>query len=292
MSEYFHTPAFLNSILDYLDIKPSDKVLDCTCGEGGHSSLILKKISKEGFLVSIDKDSEILKIAKKRLSQISSNFLLLHLSFSSADKALKLSGLKSFDKVLIDLGLSMYHIAKSERGFSFFSEAKCDMRYNRFQNGIDASFVLNNYSEEEISDIIYKYGEEKMARRIAHAIVSERKKKPIESCKDLTEIIAKVYKYKGRLNPATRAFQALRIYVNSELTELNNFLSILPSIVSQSGLVGIISYHSLEDRIVKNFFKSSNEFKPLNKKVIIPDYEEIKINKAIRSAKLRIGVRS
>lgn len=292
MDKCYHTPVFYNKILNYLEIKSSDKVLDCTCGEGGHSSIILERIGKDGFLVAIDKDREILKIAEKRLSQISKNFLLFNLSFSSADEALKLSRFQSFDKVLVDLGLSMYHIANNERGFSFFSEAKCDMRYDPSNNRVDASFVLNNYSENEISDIIYNYGEERMARKIAHEIVLRRREKHIESCKELTEIVARVYSNRrGKINPATKTFQALRIYVNSELEEINKLLLVLPNIVSKTGLVGIISYHSLEDRIIKNFFKTSNDFNQVNKKVIKPDDEEIKINRASRSAKLRIGVR-
>lgn len=291
MEEYFHKPVFGETILDYLDIKPYNKVLDCTCGEGGHSSIILERIRENGFLVGLDRDSEIIEIARERLNRISKNFLLLNLSFSSAKEALKISNLKGFDKILVDLGISMYHIAMKDRGFSFLSDEPCDMRYDRNSKKPPASFILNNYSEEEISDIIYSYGEEKMARRIAHAIVNERKKKPIESCKELANIVAKVYKFRGKTNPATKTFQALRIYVNSELSELKRFFTTLPEIVNTGGRVAIISYHSLEDRLVKNFLKTSEFFIPLNKKVIIPGKSEVTFNKAARSAKLRIGVR-
>jgi 16S rRNA (cytosine1402-N4)-methyltransferase len=130
-----------------------------------------------------------------------------------------------------------------------------------------------------------------MARKIANAIVEQRRKKPIETCSELTQIVSRVYKYRGKINPATKTFQALRIYVNSELSELNKFFLILPDIINKNGRVAIISYHSLEDRLVKNFFKSSKFFEPLNKKVIIPDESEIAFNKAARSAKLRVGVR-
>lgn len=291
MEEYFHKPVFGEVILDYLDIKPSDSVLDCTCGEGGHSSIIFKKIKGSGFLVGLDRDGEILSIAEKRLKEIGEDFLLLNISFSSAKEALKTLNINRFDKVLVDLGLSMYHIVKEDRGFSFFSNEPCDMRYNRTGKEQPASYVLNNYSEKEISDIIFSYGEERMARKIAHAIVNERRKKPIENCKELSQIVAKVYKFRGKINPATKTFQALRIYVNSELSELNKFLSVLPEIINKNGRVGIISYHSLEDRLVKNFFRSSEYFEPLNKKVITPDENEIASNKAARSAKLRVGLR-
>jgi len=291
MDEYFHIPVFGESILNYLDIKASDVVLDCTCGEGGHSSIILERVKENGFLICLDRDEEIIAIARERLLKVSKNFLLLNLSFSSAKEALAVSNLAGFDKILVDLGLSMYHIAKKERGFSFLSDEPCDMRYDRKKTNLTASFILKNYSEEEISDIIYTYGEERMARRIAHAIVTERKKKPIESCKELSHIVARIYKSRGRINPATKTFQALRIYVNSELSELKRFFSILPEIINPGGVVGIISYHSLEDRIVKNFFKTSEHFRSLSKKVITPDKGEVAFNKAVRSAKLRIGMR-
>jgi len=291
MEEYFHKPVFGEIILDYLDIKPSDKVLDCTCGEGGHSSIILERIKGNGFLVGLDRDGEILSVAEKRLKEIGEDFLLLNIPFSSAKEALKALNIKGFDKALVDLGLSMYHIINEDRGFSFFSDERCDMRYNRTGKEQPASYILNNYSEKEISDIIFSYGEERMARKIAHAIVSERRKKPIETCSELAQIVARVYKVRGKINPATKTFQALRIYVNSELSELNEFFLILPEIINKNGRVGIISYHSLEDRLVKNFFRNSEHFEPLNKKVITPDESEIAFNKAARSAKLRVGLR-
>ncbi|HOJ15676.1 MAG: 16S rRNA (cytosine(1402)-N(4))-methyltransferase RsmH [Caldisericia bacterium] len=291
MEEYFHKPVFGEAILDYLDIKLFDKILDCTCGEGGHSSILLNKIKGKGFLVGLDRDREILSVAEKRLKEIGEDFLLFNIPFSSAKEALKASNITGFDKVLVDLGLSMYHIVKEDRGFSFFSNKSCDMRYNRTSKEQPASYILNNYREKDISDIIFSYGEERMARKIANAIVEQRRKKPIETCSELTQIVSRVYKYRGKINPATKTFQALRIYVNSELSELNKFFLILPDIINKNGRVAIISYHSLEDRLVKNFFKSSKFFEPLNKKVIIPDESEIAFNKAARSAKLRVGVR-
>jgi 16S rRNA (cytosine1402-N4)-methyltransferase len=292
MDNIYHKPVFVDTFLQYLNILPGQDVLDCTCGEGGHSSIILKSLENKGFLVSVDRDREILEIARKRLFDISNNFMVLNYSYSQISEIQKESKIDKFDRMIVDLGLSTYHIEKKDRGFSFTSNEPLDMRYDRDKTQISALDVVNKYKEKVISDIIYTFGEDRMANKIAYAIISERKRNPINTCKQLAEIVRKVYGFSyGRINCATKTFQALRIFVNSELKELNKLLEVLHLATNKDGIVGIISYHSLEDRIIKNYFKNSAEFKPINKKVIKPELEEIHKNPSSRSAKLRLGLK-
>lgn len=291
MDTYKHIPVFANSICEYLDIQPGNVILDCTCGEGGHGEIILQKFCSQVFYIGLDRDPEILEIAKKRLQLLSKKVLFLLSPYSKAKEALEDQSILHVDRILVDLGVSMFQLMHMERGFSFNSDEKLDMRFNQTEKSITAFEIVNAYKENEISDIIYAYGEEHASRRIARNIISERKRKPINTCAELARIVSKSKGFIGKIHPATQTFQALRIYVNSEFNQMESLFSIIPSMLNVDGKVAFITYHSLEDRRVKIFMRQTETIKPVNKKVIIPDLDELNNNPASRSAKLRIGVR-
>lgn len=283
----YHTPVLINEVINLLDIKKEDIVMDCTAGEGGHSEKILSLISKFGHLYCIDRDKETLDTAKKRLSSIKTNFTLIHGNFSDILNITKEHNIIRVNKIIVDLGISSLQIGIEERGFSFKREGPLDMRMDR-EERTTALEIINSFPEDEIADIIYKYGEERFSRRIAKKIVIYRKSKTIETTTELAEIITKAYPHKWqKIHPATRTFQALRIEVNKELENLEKFLESFPQILAKNGRIAIISYHSLEDRLIKTHFRESKELHILNKKVIKPTPEEIFRNPRSRSAKLR-----
>lgn len=291
MNLYIHRPVFENKILDYLDVHANQILLDCTCGEGGHGEIFLTHFGNNFRYIGLDRDSQILEIAKRRLKPYSDHSLFIHTSYADAIEAIRPFGISNVDRILVDLGISMFQIMHPERGFSFNSLEPLDMRFDQLKKGISAYDIVNSYDEEEISDIIYIYGEEYAARKIARYIVSERKRKRIVTCSDLAYLVGKAKGKTGKINPATQTFQALRIYVNSEFHEIESLCKIIPDLLLSGGKVAFITYHSLEDRYIKQFMNNSETIDPINKKVIIPDSEEIENNPASRSAKLRIGVR-
>ncbi len=283
----YHIPVLLKKTLDLLNIKEGDVVIDCTIGEGGHSVEMLSLIGKSGYLYGIDRDKEALEKAYKRLTFIRGNFRLIHNNFSDILDIVKDYDISGADKILVDLGVSSMQIDKSERGFSFREDASLDMRMDRDED-MTAADIVNNFPEDRIADIIYQYGEERFARRIANSIVNYRKKRKIETTTELAEIVKRVYPHKWyRIHPATRTFQAIRIAVNGELEYLEEFLKAFPKVLRRNGRIAIISYHSLEDRLVKKYFRENKNLRLLNKKVIRPDKEEIIQNPRARSAKLR-----
>ncbi len=287
--EIYHIPVLPNETIKLLNIKEGSVVVDCTVGEGGHSALILRIIGKSGFLIGIDKDTDALKKANERLSSISKNFVLVHGNFANIKEILAEKNIKEVDAALADLGLSSLQLQFGERGFSFMNEGPLDMRMDK-SKGITAYAIVNGFDESNLSDIFYFYGEERRARAIASAIVRYRKTKKIETTTELANIVDKIYGGRhGRINPATKVFQALRIAVNGELEDLKKFLSDIPDVLITSGRVGVISYHSLEDRLVKNAFRSDPRLKRINKKVIRPEADEIERNRRSRSAKLRVA---
>ncbi len=286
--EIIHTPVMLNESLEYLNIKPGDTIVDCTIGEGGHSVEILKRIGERGLLIGIDKDEDALSRARNRLSVIGNNFVLVHDTFADLSDVLKNLSVKQVNGIIADLGISSLQLHKAERGFSFMKNGPLDMRMNQKTN-ITASTLVNSLTESELADIIYYYGEERLARRIAKAIVAYRKKKRIETTSELARIVESVYKRRGRINPATKTFQALRIAVNNELKDLEKFLKEAPLVLNKGGRIVVISYHSLEDRIVKRVFINNPVLKRINKKVIVPAREEVIANPRARSAKMRVA---
>ena len=305
--EFNHVSVLLNECLEGLNIKENGIYVDGTLGGAGHSSEILKRLSKEGRLIGIDQDTDALKAAKERLKDYS-NVTFVHSNFSNIENVLNNLNIDGVDGILMDLGVSSYQLDEGERGFSYMKDAPLDMRMNR-ENDFSAYNVVNEYSEEDLYRIIRDYGEEKFAKRIASFIVENRQEKNIETTLELVEIIKNAIPTKARRegpHPAKRTFQAIRIEVNSELSILNKTIEDGVEKLNKGGRMAIITFHSLEDRIVKNKFRDlavscrcPKEFpvcvcgekakvKIISRKAIEPTKEEVEINPRSRSAKLRV----
>ncbi len=287
-----HFPVLLEESTDLLLGNSGKIYVDCTVGAGGHTKRILEK-NPEAYVICIDLDEEALSLAEENLKNYEGRFSLYKANFSQIDEVLEEEGLERVDGFLFDLGVSMMQL-KSERGFSFQIDAPLDMRMNKEQK-LTAYRVVNEYSERELERIFRDYGEERFSKRIARAIVTKRKKKPIETTSELAQIVWECYPPKlrhGRIHPATKVFQAIRIEVNRELDNLKEALEKTPDLLNPKGRLVVISFHSLEDRIVKNFLREREDvFKVLTKKTLRPSEEEIKKNPASRSAKLRAAER-
>ena len=290
-----------------MNIKDNGIYVDGTLGGGGHSSEILKKLSDKGLLIGIDQDRDALKAASARLQNYK-NVKYVHNNFYNVDSILNELGIEKIDGMLMDLGVSSYQLDTGDRGFSYMQDAPLDMRMNR-DNSLSAYEVVNNYDEEELYRIIRDYGEEKFAKRIARFIVEKREEKNIETTLELVEIIKAAIPAKARRegpHPAKRTFQAIRIEVNSELSILNKAIEDGVNRLNKGGRMAIITFHSLEDRIVKLKFKElatactcPKEFpicicggkakvKIISRKAIEPSKEEVDENPRSRSAKLRV----
>lgn len=290
--EIGHTPVMLKEVLSFIP-ENAKIVVDATLGEGGHTKAMLD-LNLE--VHSFERDSAILEIAKKRLK----NYDKFHYYNNTYDKMIEElddSIIGNVDFMLYDLGVSLFHFKKAERGFSFKDNVRLDMRLGL--NEKSAYDVINGYSEEELERIFREYGEMNNARKMANIIIKERNRRKIETSRELENIIFhntdKSQRY-GKIHPATLVFQAIRIEVNDELNILEKSILNIPSILKPSGVVVVMSYHSLEDRIIKRFFKENEKtknkdgiFKLLNNKVKLPTNEEIKSNPASRSAKMRIA---
>ena len=305
--EFNHVSVLLNECLEGLNIKENGIYVDGTLGGAGHSSEILKRLSNEGRLIGIDQDTDALKAAKERLKDYS-NVTFVHSNFSNIENVLNNLNIDGVDGILMDLGVSSYQLDEGERGFSYMKDAPLDMRMNR-ENDFSAYNVVNEYSEEDLYRIIRDYGEEKFAKRIASFIVENRQEKNIETTLELVEIIKNAIPAKARRegpHPAKRTFQAIRIEVNSELSILNKTIEDGVEKLNKGGRMAIITFHSLEDRIVKNKFRDlavscrcPKEFpvcvcgekakvKIISRKDIEPTKEEVEVNPRSRSAKLRV----
>jgi 16S rRNA (cytosine1402-N4)-methyltransferase len=287
--EILHVPVLVNEVLEKLNLKKGDIVVDCTVGEGGHSVELLKTIGPSGFLYGIDQDSKALEKANRRLSSLGNNFRLINDNFSHIEFIHEKCKIPPVQGILADLGISSLQLYYSDRGFSFMKDGPLDMRMN-LSSELTAAEVVNSFSEVDLANIIYEFGEERFSRKIAKAIVEYRKRKKITSTKELAGIITDIYPKKHwKIHPATKTFQAFRIFVNGELDSLKNFLKYAPNLLKREGRISIISYHSLEDRLVKRAFRNDIRLKRINKKVIIPDKAEIYANRRARSAKLRVA---
>lgn len=289
MEQSYHQSVLIKEVLNYLDPKEGDLVVDCTFGFGGHSAEILKKIGPSGRIIGIEQDDEIYKKVRgsldKRIELVNDNFI-------NIVSILKDRKIDKVDRILFDLGLSSYHYDELGLGFSFKDES-LDMRLDRF-SGDTAADIVNYMKESELADLIYQYGEEYKSRRIAKAIVDARRKKKIESARELSQIISAAAGRSGRINPATKTFQALRIAVNNELTNLERVISEAVDLLEEGGRIAIISFHSLEDRIVKKEFlklQSENKITIISKKPLVASYAETRENPRSRSAKLRVAER-
>jgi len=304
--KFEHAPVLLKEVLEYLDPKANENFIDCTLGGGGHAKEILEKISPNGKLLGIDLDPEAISASQNKLQAFKSRIKLVNDNFKNLKQIIYVAGFNKINGILLDLGLSSYELQDRARGFSFKGSAFLDMRFG--STGKTAADILNKYREEDLIRIFREYGEERYAKQIAQEIVKERKHNQISKTDQLVSIIQKVYQNKPKpkkIHPATKVFQALRIEVNDELNNLKSTLPQALAALGKGGRLVVISFHSLEDRIVKEFFKREAkeclcppqlpvcicghkaQLKILTKKVIIPSLAEIKSNPRSRSAKLR-----
>lgn len=286
----YHTPVMPNEVIGYLNLHEDSIIIDSTCGEGGHSALIAPLIPA-GRLICIDRNAPILARARERLAGYG-NITFYEDTFDKISDIMSLEKISKVDGILADLGISLFHLTgENSMGFSYTDPKGLSMRLdNRLETGFDARDVVNKFSEKEIADILYIYGEEYESRKIAAAIVRNR---PYKSAAELAGVIMRAKKPRigGKTHPAAKSFQALRIYVNKELQILESFIPGSVDNLLDSGRLVILSYHSLEDRIVKNSFKELEKkggFSILTKKPVVPGMEELKTNRASRSAKLRV----
>ncbi|MEK7453122.1 MAG: 16S rRNA (cytosine(1402)-N(4))-methyltransferase RsmH [Patescibacteria group bacterium] len=289
-----HKPVLLKEILEYFNPKDGDLFIDGTANGGGHTLALWNMIKPTGRVLAIDKDSKIVSSLKKKVEEGAFDINVVSGSYADIKNIVNQKDFGNVSGILLDLGYSSYHIDESGRGFSFQKDEPLIMRYEsdvKIGKDLTAYEVINSFQENEIADILYKYGEERFSRKIAKRIILKRREKKIESSLELAEVIASVFpKRHFKINPATKSFQALRIFVNNELADLENFLPNMRDILKVGGRVAIISFHSLEDRIVKNFFRDNKDkFKIITKKPLVPQYEEIRENPRARSAKLRIA---
>ena len=301
-----HVSVMIEEVIDLLQLNPGGVYVDGTVGLGGHSAAILDKIQPNGFLVCVDRDNESLSKAGERLRSYCGCYRLVHDNYKNLALTLNRLGIESVDGVLLDLGVSSWQLLSPDRGFSFQSDAMLDMRMDREQLQTAAN-IVNEMPENELADIIYRYGEEKFSRRIAAAIVNERFLSPVTRCAQLAGIISRVVPARGRqgIHPATRTFQALRIAVNEELDGLDEFIMEIACFLKPRGRLVVIAFHSLEDRIIKRAFRKLAgqcvcdappelcrcdrlvSAKILTSRPIKPGTEELSVNPRARSARLR-----
>jgi 16S rRNA (cytosine1402-N4)-methyltransferase len=287
-----HVPVLLREVDEVLRPERGGVYLDATVGLGGHAEHMLRKLGPAGRLIGFDRDEEALNMASARLS--AKNAVLRKAKFSRMEEALKELGVESVDGVLFDLGVSMLQLREAERGFSFASDEPLDMRMDRGEP-LTAYRVVNTYPEAELARILWEFGEERHSRKIARAIVEARRRKPIETGRELAAIAARFYRGWHRVHPATRTFQGIRIEVNGELEELQAGLDSSARVLKPGGRLAVISYHSLEDRVVKRFMKEAERegvFRIMTKKPVVPGDEEVRLNPSARSAKLRAAERT
>lgn len=305
MQEFYHHPVLAGDVVKYLISKPNGIYVDCTLGGGGHSELILEKLNGKGMLLGLDADMDAIRFANERLS-VFANKIIKRAFFDQLDVVLVQEKLLPADGFLFDLGVSSYQIDKGEKGFSFSEDGPLDMRFNNLQK-LTAAEVVNKYDEEKLGEIIRSYGEEKHWRKIVRQITKKRSAKRIETTGELKDIISSVIPARFRNKTLARIFQAIRIEVNQELERLKTGLNKAFDALNIHGRMVVISYHSLEDRIVKEFFRykeldcicppdyprcscdKEREMKILTRKPIRPSEEEIVDNPRARSARLRVA---
>ena len=305
---YKHIPVMRSEVIDYLSCNPGKIYVDCTLGGSGHARAIREKIIPNGVLIGIDQDQDAIKNAKKVLKEYEYNIRLFHDNFINLPAILAQLNIASVDGILLDLGISLHHLENSGRGFSFKKDEPLDMRMN-IEGSLKADDIINNFEERILIKIFKEYGEERWARPIAKKIVKQRQLKAIKSSRQLAEIVCRAVppkaSYKQRIHPATRVFMALRIAVNRELERLELFMEKAADLLNSKGRIVVLSFHSLEDRIVKQRIKllekecrcpadwpecicdKQRVVRSLTKKVRRATREEIAINPMARSAKLR-----
>lgn len=301
-----HKPVMLKEVLEALQVQPGGRYVDCTLGSGGHAEAILQRILPDGHLLGIDTDMEAINIARERLAEFRDNATLVHANFVNLRSICEQNNFLPVQGILFDLGVSSTQLDKAERGFSFRYDAPLDMRFNREQ-ALTAADIVNTFSEQKLNHLLRSYGEERQSRQIARQIVRNR---PIISTLQLARIIEQAIGHRyGRIHPATKTFLALRIAVNQELENLATALEQAVNCLEIKGRLVVISYHSLEDRIVKQFMSRESKqcicpprtpvcqcnhtarLKITSRKAVTPSIAEIKANPRSRSAKLRVAER-
>lgn len=302
----YHVPVLLDEVVAHLVTTPTGIYVDGTLGGGGHAEKILERLSPPGMLIGIDADSDAIEEATKRLRRFQSSIQLVQNNTVHIADILRSMHISTIHGLLLDLGVSSFQLDEARKGFSFRGDERLDMRMDRRQ-ALDAFAVVNSYNSDELASVIWKYGEERLSRRIAQAIVKKREVAPVETTGQLAAIVESVVGGRFLLKTLARVFQAIRIEVNNELERLQNMLNESLNIIASGGRIVVISYHSLEDRIVKNFFAeqaatripSGNKFQPdipripklrvITKRPIVASEEEQRMNPRSRSAKMRVA---
>jgi len=293
-----HVPVMLQEVLDYLKLAPGQVVVDATLGTGGHAIEILKRISPQGRLIGIDRDENSLEVCRNRLVDFKDQTQFVHANFVDLDQVLNNLGIEKIDGIVFDLGISSYQLHDAGRGFSFQEEGPLDMRLDR-SSYISAYDLVNNLNEQEISTLLWNFGQERWHNRIAHLLVQERKDAPIATTKQLANLVVRAipHRYRRsyyRIHPATRTFQAVRIAVNRELEILENAIKKAVDILNKQARICVISFHSLEDRVIKHTFralKSDGLIDIITAKPLTPGMSEIDQNASSRSSKFRVAER-
>ena len=298
LEEKFHIPAMLHEVIDYLLLKPGQVIVDATIGTGGHSFEILKSISPGGKLIGIDRDEESLNVCRGRLSDFNSSLELVHANFVDLDEALAKLGVDKIDGIIFDLGISTFQLKNAQRGFSFQEEGPLDMRLDK-DSYISAYDLMNNLNESEISGILWNFGQERWHNRIARLLIQERAIQPIATTRQLADLVVRAipHRYRKshyRIHPATRTFQAVRIAVNRELEIIESAIKKAVTILKEQARICVISFHSLEDRAVKQTFrqlKAEGLINIITPKPLTPLLSEIEANPSSRSSKFRVAER-
>ena len=286
-SKLKHHPVMVDEILSYLAPEKLKTYVDCTFGQGGYSKKILEKTNCN--IIAIDRDKDAIEHAKLLKKKYPKNFIFCVDNFSRLDQVLKKNDIKKIDGLIFDLGISNTQLNNPTRGFSFSNNGPLDMRMDIENLDLTAQKIINEFDQHNLSDIFYYYGEEKNSRQIARKIIEFRKKKEISTTFELVELIKKVNSYKKK-HPATRVFQALRIFINDELNELDITLKKSLLFLKKNGKIITVAFHSLEDKVIKNFFsRNKGLLKILTKKPITPNEKEVKINPRSRSARMRVA---
>ena len=287
-----HIPVLLNEVIKLIDPKENENYIDATLGEGGHTLALLQKTSPAGKVLGIDLDPETLEIAHRKLQAFGDRLVLVNDNFKNLEEVIENQKFKEISGIVFDFGMSSRDIDESGRGFSFLKDEPLLMNFGS-DAMLTAENIINGWPEGELEKIISVYGEEKFARQIARGIIARRLVKPIKTTFDLVEVIEKAtpnFYHHGKIHPATRTFQALRIAVNDELNSIQKGLEASLKVLSSGAKIAAISFHSLEDRIVKNFFRDNKKtLKILTKKPVVPAQVEILNNSRARSAKLRVA---
>ena len=280
-----HIPVLATEVIDGLNLTAGKTIIDGTLGLGGHAALILDRTAPDGILIGIDRDDRNLETAKHNLAKYGDRVQYVHSSFSTMNSL----GVQ-VDVILLDLGFSSVHVDAAERGFSFQNDGPLDMRYDTREE-LTAEAIVNSWSIDDLAALLRQLGEEPQARKIANAIFAARRAKRITSTVQLADVVSAVVPRRGKTHPATKTFQALRLAVNDELGEVQRGLEAAQTVLKPGGILAVITFHSLEDRLVKHWLKDSEAFEVMSKKPIVPGRPEILSNPRARSAKLRLARR-